>query len=96
MIVPDTVPVEDKEENAFCLISQNLKAVKIENMDLDNLSSATLFCFSLTLSSNTRCLLVSISRNILSKLHIYIQLTDIWLKMCMIFAGVNLSSNLDE
>ncbi|XP_064968457.1 uncharacterized protein LOC103988360 [Musa acuminata AAA Group] len=55
--VPDAVPVEDKEENAFCLRSQNLKAVKIENMDLDNRSSATLFCFSLTLSSNTRCLL---------------------------------------
>ncbi|URE11505.1 B3 DNA binding domain [Musa troglodytarum] len=49
--------VEDKEENAFCMRSQNLKAVKIENMDLDNLSSATLSCLSLTLSSNTRCLL---------------------------------------
>ncbi|RRT69970.1 hypothetical protein B296_00021928, partial [Ensete ventricosum] len=56
-IVRDTVPVEDKEENVFRMRSQNLKAVKIENMDLDNLSSATLCCFSVTLSSNTRCLL---------------------------------------
>ncbi|RWW17167.1 hypothetical protein GW17_00018916, partial [Ensete ventricosum] len=65
----DAFPLED-EEDAVSMRSQNLEPVKVNSMDLDDLSLSNSFCFRLTLSCSTRCRLVSISHYIFIRLHI--------------------------
>ncbi|RWW61899.1 hypothetical protein BHE74_00031000 [Ensete ventricosum] len=50
----DAFPLED-EEDAVSMRSQNLEPVKVNSMDLDDLSLSNSFCFRLTLSCSTRC-----------------------------------------